>query len=352
MKFASLALALSMIFASLASGSLAQANPFGQGWSLDGENSSLSFLSIKDSTKVETSSFASFEGSIDEAGKAEVQVHLESIDTKIDLRNVRMRFLFFETFVHPKATIRTELDAASLADLAGVRRKTMPLDFVLDLHGIEKAFTADVIVTLLNENEVFVSTAEPISVSVADFGMGEGLKKLEEAAGLPIIPSATVSFDFRFLRNGSGGEATVATAAVGPTAASRALESSGELAVEECRNRFQSISEANEIYFGSGSARLQNESAPMLDSLADIIDRCPGLSIEVAGHTDDVGSEAANLALSERRAGSVAAYLVDKGIATDRIRIEGYGESRPVASNDTDRGRWRNRRIEFSMVDG
>lgn len=329
--------------------SQAASDPFEGGWTLDSNSSALSFLSIKDMTKVETSSFAALEGTIDENGEVEVGIHLESIDTKIDLRNVRMRFLFFETFQFPLATIRTELDAADFADLPEVGRKRLPLNYLLELHGVQKAFESEVIVTLLNENEVFISSAEPISVPVADFALEDGLKKLEEAAGLPIVPSATVSFDFRFLRNGEGnGELQLAQAE--PTK-SRALESSGELDQAECQNRFLSISEANEVSFASGSSRLQETSTPMLNSLAEIISRCPGLAIEIAGHTDSVGSEGANQRLSERRATTVAGYLVGQGVEPPRMQTAGYGETRPIADNDTERGRWRNRRIEFSIVD-
>ncbi|SDJ37235.1 OmpA family protein [Aliiruegeria lutimaris] len=344
------ALSFSLGLSISATGAWAAPDPFAGGWTLDAEQSALSFLSIKDATKVETSSFAALDGTIEETGEVEITVHLESIDTKIDLRNVRMRFLFFETFLHPRATILAELDAADFADLPEVGRKRISLEYVLDLHGVQKTFVSDVIVTLLNENEVYISAAAPVSVSVADFGLENGWKKLEEAAGLPIIPSATVSFDFRFLRNGAG-NTPVRTAAATAATGSRALESSGQLALEECQNRFLTVSEANEIYFASGSARLEAKSAPMLDSLAEIVGRCPDLSIEIGGHTDSVGPERANLRLSERRAKSVAAYLEGKGVENARMQIAGYGEIRPVADNSTERGRWRNRRIEFSIVE-
>ena len=241
MRFAALvpALCLGLCLSVTAIGAAAAPEPVSGGWTLDSEQSALSFLSIKGQTKVETSSFAALDGEIGEAGNAEIRVHLESIDTKIDLRNVRMRFLFFETFLHPQATISAQLNASDFTDLPELGRKRFPLNFVLDLHGVQKAFEAEVIVTLLDENEVFISSAVPISIPVVDFGLDDGLKKLEEAAGLPIIPSATVSFDFRFLRNGATDIASVTETAV--ATGSRALESSGALAPDECRNRFVSI---------------------------------------------------------------------------------------------------------------
>ncbi len=335
---------------------VAQPAAFESGWTLQPQASSLSFQSIKDGTKVESSSFASLEGEIAEDGTATIEVHLESVDTKIDLRNVRMRFLFFETFLYPKAIITTRIDAALLADLPQIRRKVVRLPYELDLHGIKKSFEADVVVMLLGDDQVAVTTAQPISVAITDFNMSEGLAKLEEAAGLPIIPSATVSFDFMFSRNGTGGgtdvaQATALVPAAPVTEGSRAQESTGDFGREECSTRFETLSQSGNIFFGSGSVRLDDKSAPLLNELSGIIKRCPGMVIEVAGHTDSVGGEGANLRLSERRAASVAEFLTGTGIAANRVVSAGFGEAEPVASNDTPEGRSRNRRIEFSIVD-
>ena len=73
--------------------------------------------------------------------------------------------------------------------------------------------------------------------------------------------------------------------------------------------------------------------------------------VEVAGHTDSMGSEAYNQGLSERRAQSVQDYLVSKGVKAQRLTAKGYGESMPVASNDTDAGRAENRRVELIVLD-
>jgi outer membrane protein OmpA-like peptidoglycan-associated protein len=72
--------------------------------------------------------------------------------------------------------------------------------------------------------------------------------------------------------------------------------------------------------------------------------------IDVLGHTDSTGSDAYNQALSERRAQSVSDYLAARGVARARIGIRGYGESQPIASNDTDTGRAENRRVEIKVV--
>ncbi len=329
---------------------------FEGGWTLQRDASSLRFQSVKNLTIVESSSFAEFEGGIDDAGNARVRVFLDSIDTKIDLRNVRMRFLFFETFEFPEAVISTKIDASALADLPTVKRKTIPLAFNLDLHGVSKPFEANVTVTYLSEDLVAVSSTAPVSVAASDFALGGGIKKLEEAAGVVIVPSATVSFDFVFARKSGETDEDDADdqtqqAAASQPAASTALEPEGNLDNEACTGRFEILSRTDNIYFPSGSSQLDPRSQPLLNSLVDIIMRCPELTIEVGGHTDSDGSDTSNLALSERRAGAVKQYLVSKNVPDSRIRSVGYGEGRPVAPNTSAEGKQRNRRIEFVVVE-
>ena len=83
-----------------------------------------------------------------------------------------------------------------------------------------------------------------------------------------------------------------------------------------------------------------------LDQIATALNES-GTSITVAGHTDDVGSRGYNQALSQRRAESVKSYLVGKGVAPVKIQAIGYGKSNPIASNDTEEGRAKNRRVEI-----
>jgi len=76
----------------------------------------------------------------------------------------------------------------------------------------------------------------------------------------------------------------------------------------------------------------------------------PDMKIEIRGHTDNVGDDAYNQQLSEARAKSVFQYLVDRGIDTGRLSYKGFGETQPIASNDTEQGRKQNRRTEFLVV--
>jgi OmpA-OmpF porin, OOP family len=101
------------------------------------------------------------------------------------------------------------------------------------------------------------------------------------------------------------------------------------------------------IRFESGRSSIEADSAGLLDHLIEIALRCPATNIEVAGHTDADGDGPANHALSEKRAQSVVDYLVRAGLPTSRFAAIGYGSTQPVAANDTDDGKARNRRIEF-----
>lgn len=329
---------------------LAQDDPFASGWTLQPEASSLRFQSVKNETKVESSQFATYTGEIAADGTATVKIMLDSVDTKVDLRNVRMRFLFFETFQYPQAVISAKVDPAAFADLAQVRRKTITLPYTLDLHGVTKAFEADVVVTYLSDDLVAISSGAPIAVAAEDFNLTAGVEKLQEAANVRIIPSATVSFDFMFARNGGAAAPPAPVEAVAPATA--ALEAEGNFDAEACKGRFEILSRSGNIYFRSGSALLDGKSAPLLDSLADIVTRCPGMVIEVSGHTDSDGSDVANQRLSEQRAGAVAQYLTGKGIDAARFTVAGRGESQPVAANDTAANKAKNRRIEFQVVNG
>jgi OOP family OmpA-OmpF porin len=103
------------------------------------------------------------------------------------------------------------------------------------------------------------------------------------------------------------------------------------------------------IQFGKGEADIAPESEGLLDRLAALVDRCPEAKIEIGGHTDSGGSTRRNRDLSQARADAVMRYLVDAGIAEERLTAVGYGETKPIASNDTEEGRAQNRRIEFTV---
>lgn len=105
------------------------------------------------------------------------------------------------------------------------------------------------------------------------------------------------------------------------------------------------------IYFDVNAATLTAESYDELDLLEEMMEVNPTLVIEIAGHTDDMGNHDFNMDLSQRRASAVKKYLLDKNIPDSRIRAVGYGETRPLASNDDEEeGRMLNRRVEFKVI--
>lgn len=106
------------------------------------------------------------------------------------------------------------------------------------------------------------------------------------------------------------------------------------------------------VLFNTAEAVVLPESFPELDALAAYLQEEPELRVEIGGHTDHIGETQANATLSENRAKAVCQYLAEKGVAPERLIAKGYGESKPVAGNETEAGRKRNRRVECRVVDG
>jgi len=106
----------------------------------------------------------------------------------------------------------------------------------------------------------------------------------------------------------------------------------------------------NNVFFDFGKHALREESFPELDRLAVFLEANPEMNIELGGHTDNVGEDAANKTLSQNRVNSVLAYLTSKSITAARLRAKGYGETKPVTTNDTEDGRQQNRRVEFTIL--
>nr|NIO43075.1 OmpA family protein [Burkholderiales bacterium] len=104
------------------------------------------------------------------------------------------------------------------------------------------------------------------------------------------------------------------------------------------------------ITFAFGSADLDSRFFSVLDSVSKVVKKYDKTLIEVAGHTDSVGSAESNMALSQRRANTVAEYLVTRGINRERTIVVGAGESYPVADNSTAEGRAINRRVELTLL--
>lgn len=118
-----------------------------------------------------------------------------------------------------------------------------------------------------------------------------------------------------------------------------------------CKDKVGAFATRNAILFQSGSANIAADSLPAIDELAADLALCPEASVEVEGHTDSDGDDQANLALSVSRAEAVVDALIERGVNADRLYAIGYGESLPIASNETRAGKQANRRIAFNLSD-
>jgi outer membrane protein OmpA-like peptidoglycan-associated protein len=104
------------------------------------------------------------------------------------------------------------------------------------------------------------------------------------------------------------------------------------------------------VQFQTGSAILKNESYAVLDTVLLVMRQYPDYELAIAGYTDNVGSDAKNMALSKNRAKACYDYLIFRGVKVERLRFAGFGAARPVAANATEEGRERNRRVEFELL--
>jgi OOP family OmpA-OmpF porin len=113
----------------------------------------------------------------------------------------------------------------------------------------------------------------------------------------------------------------------------------------------EAVIELQGVHFDFDKSTLRPEAMVILNEAAALLNKHERVVVEVAGHTDSTGSDAYNQGLSERRANAVRDYLVEKGVRASRLSAKGYGESMPVASNDTKEGRAENRRVELIVLD-
>src|SRR5262249_50610305 len=105
------------------------------------------------------------------------------------------------------------------------------------------------------------------------------------------------------------------------------------------------------VNFETNSATLTPEARVILDKVAQSLKDWPEVRVEIGGHTDSRGSDAHNLKLSDARAHSVMTYLTEHGVASSRLTAKGYGEKKPIATNATEEGRSKNRRVELTRLD-
>lgn len=168
-------------------------------WVLNASASRIAFVSIKAGEVIETHYFSELSGGVSPTGEARVEVPLDLVETNVEIRNQRMREMFFETQRFPVADIRTTVDPQAFASLSVGERVLEPLTGVVSLHGASADIDVDAFVTRIADKRIAVETAQPIVLYLADFNLEGGLERLREVAGLPsITASSPVTFTFVF----------------------------------------------------------------------------------------------------------------------------------------------------------
>ena len=124
-----------------------------------------------------------------------------------------------------------------------------------------------------------------------------------------------------------------------------------EIDISTCQTLFNEALGRDKIQFKSARADIEQVSLPLLETILQTVRRCPKARIEISGHTDSDGDPGANVELSKSRAEAVMAFLVKGGLDAARVKADGFGDARPVASNATAEGKAQNRRIEFIVTE-
>jgi len=120
---------------------------------------------------------------------------------------------------------------------------------------------------------------------------------------------------------------------------------------DKCQTLLSGILTNNQILFETSKSVIKSASFSLLDRLVYVTQQCPKTKVEIGGHTDSDGSDNYNQRLSENRANAIIAYLTRSGVFSSRLTANGFGEKQPIADNETDEGKQKNRRIEFKILD-
>jgi hypothetical protein len=180
----------------------ADASPVTEGtWTLDPTGSRLSYVSIKASEIAEANRFDKLSGSVAADGTATIDIDLASVNTGVDIRNERMREIFFQVADNPTATVTAKLDPAAFSGLAVGQSLTRPLKATVMIKGASQDVETEVLVTRVADNRVTVVPTAPIIITTDMFGLTDELGELRALAQLPsITPAVPVTFTLAFTR--------------------------------------------------------------------------------------------------------------------------------------------------------
>jgi hypothetical protein len=175
------------------------AGPCFADWTLDNNNSQISFVSVKAGDAGEVHRFTEISGGLSADGNASVTIQLASVDTLIPLRDERMRELLFQTDMFPTASLSAAIDMDTLNAIEPGNSMDMATNLELDLHGHKVTLAADMIVARLGDRKLMVSSRKPIIVNASSVDLVTGVEALREIAGLSSISKAVpVSFVLTF----------------------------------------------------------------------------------------------------------------------------------------------------------
>ena len=159
-------------------------------WQLDNDKSQISFVSIKKDTIAEAHHFTAIEGKLSDEGEFNIHIDLASAETFIPIRNQRLTSLLFEVNTFPKAVLTANLKQ-SLSTIKKPGSYVLKgISAELDFHGNKKSLIIDVLVNSNKSGDLTLASFTPVIINSGDFGVTEGVKQLQELAGLPSIATA------------------------------------------------------------------------------------------------------------------------------------------------------------------
>ena len=162
--------------------------------------SKVGYVSIKNNAIAEHNVFSGVTGSLSKKGQLKINIDLSTVETQVDIRNQRMRELFFEVTQYPQAVVTAELDVQELAQIDSGAPLEIVKPFTLSLHGVEVTAEAHLRVVAVG-GRAWVSTVRPILISAADFGLESGVSALQKIACLEAIAAVVpVSIDLKFVK--------------------------------------------------------------------------------------------------------------------------------------------------------
>ena len=173
--------------------------PAAANWQLNNANSRLSFITIKKQDVAEVHQFEQLQASIDQQGNIKLDINLNSLNTKIPVRDQRMQQFLFETNTFPKASLNAKIDTNIIKHLKVGQQKRITLTGTIALHGQQQIMNFDLMIARLNQQTLLVTSFSPVILNAKSFALVQGVKKLQAMAKLPSISNAVpISFVLTF----------------------------------------------------------------------------------------------------------------------------------------------------------